>query len=171
MKKVLLFLALAMSFMACEGPMGPMGPTGLDGFDGQDGRDGQDGKDGKDGSGGATWLNKTFTIQPNEWTLVGEPNALDSYFVVEKSLPELSEMIYNEKAVIAYFQTKNGQKNGMPFVFHTGEVGSDGKEYIWTETFDYDFSVGKVRFFLTYSDFNTLTYPDQSETFHIVLLW
>ncbi len=165
MKKVLFLFALAATFMACEGPMGPMGPTGLDGFDGLDG------KDGKDGSGGATWFNQTFTIQPNEWELKGKPDALGSYFVVEKSLPELSQTIYDERAVLAYFQTKNGQKFGMPYVFHQGEAYDNGKEYLWTQTYDYNFSVGKVRFYLTYSDFFTSNTLDGPVTFYIVLLW
>lgn len=176
MKKIVLFLALAISFVACEGPMGPMGPSGMDGYDGRDGtdgRDGHDGKDGKDGEdgSGANWLTKTFTIQPHEWELVGEPGELNSYFVVDKKLPELTKEIYEEKAVIAYTLTNNGVKNGMPYVLHKGGTDDKGKEFIWTQTYDFDYSEGWVGFYLTYSDFNTQIEPDIPVTFYILLVW
>lgn len=161
MKKVLILFVLAVSFMACEGPTGPMGPTGLDGRDGKDGKDGQ----------GTSWLTKTFIIQPNEWELVGNPNDLNSYFVVDKKLPELTRTIFNERAVIAYIQTGDGVKNGMPYVLHLGEAGNEGKEFLWTQTYDFDYSEGWVGFYLTYSDFNTQIEPIGPTTFHVVLMW
>ncbi|NDV60526.1 hypothetical protein [Bacteroides sp. 519] len=173
MKKLFLFLVLAVSFMACEGPMGPMGPMGPTGQDGQDGRDGYNGingKDGKDGYG-ANWFSKTFVVQPHEWELHGDPDELNSFFFVDKKLPELTQEIYSDKTVIAYIQTGDDVKNGMPYVLHKGEVDDKGKEFIWTQTYDFDYSVGWVGFYLTYSDFSTRIKPTDATTFHIVLMW
>ncbi|NDV81698.1 hypothetical protein D0T87_06830 [Bacteroides sp. 51] len=167
MKRVFLLLALAISFMACEGPVGPMGPSGMDGMNG---RDGMDGKDGKDGIG-TNWLTKTFTIQPHEWELVGTPGELNSFFLVDRKLPELTKDIFKERAVIAYIKTDDGYKNGMPYVLHKGGTGDNGKEFIWTQTYDFDYSEGWVGFYLTYSDFNTQLKPEDPTTFYIVLMW
>ena len=167
MKKALLLLVLAVSFMACEGPMGPMGPAGPSGQNGKDGQNGQDGEDGY----GANWFAKTFIIQPNEWERVGQPNELNSYFVVDKKLPELTQDIFREKAVIAYIQTANGVKNGMPYVLHKGGTNDEGKEIIWTQTYDFDYSEGWVGFYLTYSDFSTQIVPEEPVTFHVILMW
>lgn len=158
MKKVFLLLVLAVSFMACEGPMGP---AGMDGMDGRDGKDGQ----------GTSWFSKSFTIQPHEWKLKGKPGELNSYFFVEKEIPELTLEIYRKKAVLAYIQTDTGIKNGMPYVLHQGDTYDNGKEFIWTQTYDFDYSEGWVGFYLTYSDFSTEIRPDRAETFHIVLMW
>lgn len=173
MKKLLMLLMLAVSLFACEGPTGPMGPMGPPGYDGEDGRNGYDGKDGKDGKDGqgAHWFAKSFTIQPDDWILIGQPGELKSYFVAEKELPQLTKEIFRERAVIAYIETGHGMKNGMPYVLHKGENGSNGKEFIWTETYDFDYSEGLVGFYLTYSDFNTQVKPNEPIIFHIVLIW
>lgn len=161
MKKLSLLFVLAIVFMACEGPTGPMGPAGYDGYDGKDGKDGV----------GTSWLTKTITIQPHEWELVGTPGELNSFFLVEKNLPELTRDIFRERAVIAYIKTDEGLKNGMPYVLHKGGTDDKGKEFIWTQTYDFDYSEGSVGFYLTYSDFNTQFKPDKPTTFYIVLMW
>ncbi len=158
MKKVILLFVLAVSFMACEGPMGPSG------------LDGRDGKDGKDGNG-TNWVSRSFTIYPHEWELVGQSGELNSYFVVDKKFPELTYEIYRERAVIAYIETADGVKNGMPYVLHKGESGDKGNEFIWTQTYDFDYSEGWVGFYLTYSDFNTQVEPGEPIKFHIILMW
>lgn len=168
MKKVLLLLVVAIAFVACEGPEGPMGSPGMNG---QDGKDGQNGQNGKDGNNGTSWVTKTFTIQPDEWELIGNPGELNSYFFVDKSLSELSKSIYEDGAVIAYIQTADEVKNGMPYVLHKGGHDADGKEIVWTQTYDFDYYPGGVGFYLTYSDFNTQLKPIEPETFHIVLMW
>ena len=173
MKKLLLLFALAVSFMACEGPTGPMGPSGINGEDGMNGQNGKDGKDGKDGEDGvgANWLTKTFIIQPHEWELVGFPGEMNSYFIVDKQLPELTADIFREKAVIAYIKADNDYKNGMPYVLHKGGTDEKGEKITWTQTYDFDYSPGWVGFYLTYSDFSTQFVPDQPTTFYIVLMW
>lgn len=155
--KKLLFLLLVVFFASCEGPMGPMGPAG---YDGQDGKDGY----------GTSWYITSFTIQPNEWELIGEPGDLNSYFFVDKPLKELSNTIYKEGAVVGYIETAKDVKNGLPYVVHLGGEDNLG-EFLWTETADFDFYPGGVGFYLTYSDFNTQLRPDKPKTFHIVLMW
>ncbi len=157
-----LFFILAALFIAtsCEGPMGPEGPRGAQGPAGMPGQDGE----------GVNWYATSYTINENEWQLKGNPGDLNSYFYVYKPLNRLTEFVYKWGSVIAYIEIENGIKNGMPFVLHLGEGAGDGKEFLWTQTYDFDFTVGEVGFYITYSDFNTKIRPG-AETFHVVLMW
>lgn len=165
MKKITFMLFAAIALFACEGPEGPMGPSGPQGIDGQDGRDGKDGQDGY----GAQWYTTSFTILASDWMLMGEPGDLNTYFYADRKIPQLDERVYSEGTVLGYIQTGKDVKNGLPFVLHMGEA-SDGKEFLWTQTYDFDFSPGTIRFYITYSDFSTQI-PPEGETFHIVLMW
>lgn len=152
MKKSL-FLAAALLSIACEGPEGPMGPQG------QPGRDGE----------GAVWHSASLTVGADEWVLKGEPGDLNSYFYAYKPLEALTNYVYRYGSVIVYIQTADGVKNGMPFVLHQGEQDGD-KEFLWTQTYDFDFTTGEIGFYVTFSDFSTRIRPG-AETFHVVLFW
>lgn len=156
MKKVLSVLLVAMLFVACEGPEGPMGAQGPVGPKGEPGE-------------GTNWYITSFTINENEWELVGEPNELNSYYVVDKPLKELTKRIYESGTVVAYIETVKGMKNGLPYVLHLGVEGNLG-ELLWTQTYDFDFYPGGVGFHVTYSDFETNIRPG-TETFHVVVMW
>ncbi len=84
-------------------------------------------------------------------------------------MDRLTQYVYNYGSGIAYIQTDNGVKNGMPFVLHKGEASAD-REFLWTQTYDFDFTPGEIGFYVTYSDFSTAIRPG-AETFHVVLFW
>ncbi|MBK5721300.1 hypothetical protein JGH11_10495 [Dysgonomonas sp. Marseille-P4677] len=153
MKKVLLFILTIFVFIACEGPMGMQGPTGPQGEPGY----------------GTNWYTTAITIDKSEWKLMGNPNELNSYYYVDKPFKELTRAIFDNGSVIAYIETAEGVKNGMPMVLHKAEEDELG-EFFWTQTYDFDFYPNGISFYLTYSDFSTKIKPD-SETFHIVLIW
>ncbi|MDR2969046.1 MAG: membrane lipoprotein lipid attachment site-containing protein [Tannerellaceae bacterium] len=157
MKRILVVFLAMIALSACEGPMGPAG------------RDGRDGTDGRDGQDGTKWYTASFTVNKSDWKLSGRAGDLNTYFYADKSIPELTDFVFDEGLVVGYIQTGTDVRNGMPFVLHQGEA-VDGAEFLWTETYDFDYSPGMLRFYLTYSDFNTQVLPE-SETFHIVLMW
>ncbi len=160
MKKIFLLAALVViGLSACEGPMGPMGPEGPPGSEGQPGAPGH----------GSNWFVTAFTVNESDWILSGAPNELNSYYYADKALPELTESIFEEGGIIAYLETDENVKNGMPFVLHKGGEDANG-EFLWTQTYDFDFSPGYVRFYVTYSDFITAV-PPGTEKFHVVLMW
>lgn len=162
MKKITLLLLTAIALIACEGPEGPMGPMGPEGPQGATGPEGEPGY-------GTNWYTTSFTINKSEWLISGDPGDLNTYFFADKDIPQLSNYIFREGTVIGYIQTANNVKNGLPYVLHMGEE-LEGKEFLWTQTYDLDFSPGMIRFYITYSDFNTQISPG-SETFHIILMW
>lgn len=155
MKKLILLLCMAFTMFACEGEMGPMGPMGPQGKDGEPGT-------------GTQWYTKSFTINSNQWELIGEPGELKSYYMAVFDLPQLSEFIFKEGTVIGYMSMGENIKNGLPYVMHTAEETEEGSHY-WTQTYDFDFAPGSVAFYATFSDFETQKRPG-NETFHIVLM-
>ncbi len=174
MKKLLFIAAAVFTLAACEGPMGPMGPQGVPGQNGQDGRDGRDGQNGQT-SDGTNWHKATFTISRDEWIRDGGERAMNSYFFVYRDLSALTSYVYDNGSVIAYIENTYADgtkiKSGLPFVRHKGMVLDNGADYLWTETYDFDFAVGNVGFYLTYSDFETGTPPPDYVTFHVILFW
>ena len=172
MKKLILLLSVIFALSACEGDQGPMGPMGPKGNTGSDGKDGTNGKDGKDGEGGIGWYIKTFTVKKDEWTRVGRPGELNSFYYADLKIPELDSFVYADGTVIGYLLIADDDgveaKNGMPYVLHKGE---DKKgESLWTQTYNFDYTPGVVRFYVTYSDFKTEATPG-TEKFSIVLMW
>ena len=159
MKKSIFIAAALFILMACEGPEGPAGPMGQPGQPGQDGRDGE----------GANWYTTTVTVNANEWKINGTPGDLNTYFYFYKPLSVLNKTIYERGSVIAYIEVEQGIKNGMPYVLHLGEAANE-KEFLWTQTYDFDFDEDGVGFYVTYSDFNTQIRPG-TETFHLVFMW
>lgn len=153
MRKIAFIVLAAILLIACEGPMGPAG---------------RDGKDGQDGYG-TEWYTTSFVIKKSDWILSGPAGALNTYYYADKQIPQLSDFVFDEGLVLGYIQTDVDVKNGLPFVLHMGEEGN-GQEFLWTQTYDFDYSPGMVRFYVTYSDFNTQIAPE-AETFHIVLVW
>ena len=119
--------------------------------------------------GETSWYVTSITVRENEWQLVGKPGDLNSYYRAYKPLKQLTRTVYEEGVVLAYIETDAGVKNVMPYVLHKGEY--DGyREFLWTETYDFDFTTGEVGFYISYSNFNTKIRP-RTEKFHVVLMW
>ncbi|MDR2471939.1 MAG: hypothetical protein LBD53_00040, partial [Tannerella sp.] len=136
---------------ACEGPAG---------------RDGLDGE-------GANWFVKNYQVKSNQWQLIGGQNDLNSYWQAEVVIPELTKFVYEKGNVFCYmFQNPDGNtevQTLLPFVVPYGQI-KNGNEYIWTETYACDFTVGSVMFYVNYSDFMTSNRPLDA-TFRVVFNW
>lgn len=150
--KKFLFLILSVLFIStsCEGPEGPMGPPGEQGS-------------------GTNWFTQSYTVQAKDWKLKGKPGELNSFYYADIPISQLSQFIYEKGTVLGYIETESGVKNSLPYVSHRG--GSDDKgEFLWTQTYDFDFYKGGITVYLTYSDFNTQTAPG-TEKFHVIFMW
>jgi len=170
MKKIIFLLsAVLWLFASCEGPAGRDGIDGLDGIDGRNGTNGRDGTDGRDGVG-MYWFIKNYTVNTSQWQLIGKANELGSYYQASISVPELDRDIYENGNVFCYmFQRSNGVEvqTLLPFTVPYGESKANS-DYLWTETYACDFSVGVVMFYVNYSDFVTNIRPPTT-TFRVVL--
>ncbi len=155
MKKILIFMCvLTMALTSCEGPMGPAGPPGEPGEK-------------------LNWKILNYTVYADHWQLVGEKDALNSFYIHELPLSELTNFIYEKGVVRGYriLTLDNGDKvqTPLPYIVPVGE--QDGSnEKLWSEYYTFDFKPGLITFCAYYTDFYTANKPPTC-TFRIVMNW
>lgn len=120
------------------------------------------------GGSGETQNWDSYIITVKDWERVGGVNTDNSYFrcVVEDKY--LDQYIFDKGSVMIYLIQYDGNtpvQTPLPFVMHY----ADGNN-LWTETFSYDYSVGSIAFYVTYSDFITENYPAECQ-FKVVMHW
>ena len=89
-----------------------------------------------DNSLNGQWQIVPVEIAGNDWQVF--ENEFESYHWVTVELPELTDYIFDEGLVHAYYKFDNNAKTGLPYVKTT--VGNDGIPY--TETYSCDFVLG-----------------------------
>lgn len=142
MKKALLFFAIALFLVSCEGPMGPAGPQGI----------------------GTNWKIIDLVVNSSEWIENLDNNGLNRYYSSSFTMPEISSRVYNDGTVLVYMVNNNVQQV-LPYVRHF--ENSSGN--LWTQTIDYDFAVGDMNVYVTNSDF--VSDPPGTMNFRVVLMW
>lgn len=159
MKKILFTITAiiaVISLSSCKGDTGPAGPPGLDGLDGVT----------------SYWVPTEFVVAPGEWERMGDPDDPNSYFFVDKPLQALNDDIFYDGIVVGYmavdFDNDNNPtiKQVLPYSVPLVE-GS--RQY--TRTYDFDYWIGGVRFYLNYSDFKTSIKPADTQKFYIILAY
>ncbi len=161
MKKVLFFLTAILAFSSCEGPMGPQGPQGEPGMPGQ----------------GVNWKVYDFTVPSDAWELVGQQDALNSYYMYvfegDQAPKELAQVLQYDGDVTGYFVGKlsNGDDvlSPLPYIIYSGEM-SGTTESLWSEQYTFDFTKNSIAFYAYYNDFMTGTLPPACK-FRMSLKW
>jgi hypothetical protein len=143
MKKLIygLLVVLAVGLTACQG---------------QPGRDGKDGRDGRDGL--INYYNIPVQINQNEWSYTNFDN--NNFFYATINMPEITKDIYQHGNMMVYREfdpgTDQATQTPLPYSRHR-EYLADQATNTWgfyTETVDYEFTVGKMTIFYTASDFD-----------------
>jgi len=148
-----IFTILLLSF-SC---VGPNGNDGIDGYNGKDGRDGRDGKDGKDANVGAA----IYDIAPSAWS-----GNVDG-FVTTLNVPELTEDIYYNGAVLVYMLKNEASAdksfNQLPYTWLSNT---------YTEYMDFDAFIGQLDITLRWVDngINNTEAPTGTYTFKIIVI-
>ena len=153
-------LVVMMCFAACEGPVGPPG------------KDGRDGKNGADGVS-TEWFWKDYDVLSNQWKEYTEEGDgyFYYYFEYEYSIPQLTEFVFDEGAVVCYLVQEinsNGRKTlvqrPLPYTIY----GFDN-DVPYSENYSYEIRPGYIKFIVKYSDFDEI--QPLSCTFHVVMMW
>lgn len=113
------------------------------------------------------WKVVNVKINGGDWGW--EENNVEGYHFVDVELPELTDRIFDEGAVIGYYKFNNDTKTALPYVKTI--IGNDGVPF--TETYSCDFMLGnpsKARFYLESSDIGRYDNPPSAE-FQIVLIY
>lgn len=134
----------------------------------------------------ATSCSKNDDIAETQWKVVNirvnkgdwKWNANQGQYEVVINLPELTEFIFNEGAVMAYIKFDANTKAPLPFskTYSYTYTGTDGKTYtgFYTEFIKCDFQVGKpstVAFYIEASDLERADEYLEDKDFQVVLIW
>lgn len=160
MKRIIPLFLLAASVLlsSCEGPMGPRGPQGEPGISSE-------------------WKVIFLDARESDWQRKAvDTDGSNAFYQVSFDIPELDKFIYDEGLVQCYIEydagTDNASQQLLPKVLHREDYDSENNQMLWTETIDYDYTVGNVNIYLTYSDFPGADIkPEGNMTFRLVLMW
>lgn len=142
MKKIFLVFIITLLVVSCEGPQGPQGPQGL----------------------GTNWKIIDLVVSTNDWVENTDKDGLNRFYSSNFSMPEITSTVFNEGTVITYFLNGNVQQT-LPYVRHFENTSSNR----WTQTIDFDYSIGNINVYVTNSDF--VADPPNTMNFRVVLMW
>ena len=148
MKKVLFLMSiLFLGFTSCEGPMGPRGPEG---------------PQGPQGPAGSSDIDIVeINVRGIDW----ERDDVNGYYycTVEHNL--FDDYIYYDGLVSVYIVHRDrNMQQVLPVVIHNIR-GSE----MWTRTTDYEFGIGGITFYVTFSDFNLDDTPPEGMLFRVYI--
>lgn len=120
------------------------------------------------------WKIVNITVKKDSWNWVDDAGQYEA--VVD--LPELTQSIFDEGAVIAYIKLDSKTKATLPFVksYSFEVIDDDGVKHsgTYTEHIKCDFQVGSpssVAFFIEASDLARADQYLEDKNFQVVLIW
>jgi len=120
---------------------------------------------------------KLFTVRSSDWELIGDEDAIGSYYLSVWDVPELTEKVYTDGLISCYYiYTDNlGYIVQTPLPFFEYDMALFDEcpwEMPWSVYFSYDITPGSIAFKVVFSDFYTGTWapPTRSE-FRLVLVY
>ena len=143
MKKTLFLFLIALSVISCQGPVGPEGPQGY----------------------GTNWKIINLVANSSDWVENVDPAGLNRYYSTHFSMPEIDSNVFNNGTVLSYIMINNSTQENLPYVRHFQNAAGA----FWTQTIDYDYSVGSLNVYVTNSDF--VSDPPVAMNFRVVLMW
>lgn len=150
-------IIIAAALTACIGPQGPQGPQGEQGEPGIS----------------TQWEVINLTVPTDDWELVSSTDGTNPYYRAKFDVPELDDFIYDQGLTKCYIEFNRGTNNAyqqeLPYVRHF-EAYENDQQIIWTQTVDYDFGIGFVNVYVTFSDFFVDERPETMD-FRLVLMW
>ena len=137
---------------------------------------GEPGRDGRDGL--VNYYNIPIQINTSEWSYSDFDN--NNYFFAKIDMPEITKEIYQHANVMVYREYDQGTANAvqtpLPYTRHK-EYLADEATNTWsfyTETVDYEFTVGKMTIFYTASDFDyevDLSFKPEQMNFRVFIMY
>ena len=118
--------------------------------------EGKPGRDGRDGL--VNYYNIPIQINQNEWSYTNFDN--NNYFYATINMPEITRDIYQHGNMMVYREydqgTSSAAQTPLPYVRHKEFLADATTDewYFYTETVDYEFTVGKMTIFYSVSDFD-----------------
>lgn len=118
-----------------------------------------------------------YDVYSEDWTLVGNYEEDGSFWYVDLKCTQLTKTVFDYGNVeVSLFEEDSNRGwiiRTLPVVQPMyGEDNTTHEVVYWTNVWDYDISEGKVRIYLTPSDFKTgSTTPPDAITFRVLIEW
>lgn len=117
----------------------------------------------------------SISVRATDWEWVEENDLGEGYYMARKSVPELTNYIYNNGVITAYTVFDDGTMTALPFLKSYGydvqyPDGTIGREY-YTEYIGFDFYVGEIIFVLEVSDLQRADDYLIDRTFEVRMAW
>lgn len=154
MKKLIVFVSILCALVSCVGPEGPRGPVGPKGSDAE----------------GDQWIVDEFTVNEGDWLLYGTEGQLGSYYYCDLNDQNLSEWIFDNGSVEVYLFDNSEERGRIQQPLPATRFKSTDKGFLYQEEYDFDYSVNKIRVYVTYNDFET-AYKPGAISFRSVKQW
>lgn len=111
-----------------------------------------------------SWDVVTVRVLSSDWDAHTDNNGQNLYYSCTLDMPEISSYIYTNGLVQAYY-VMDGAQQLLPYSRHYENVNLNR----WTQTVDFDYSVGQMTIYVTNSDFYNEIPPTMD--FRVVMLW
>lgn len=105
-----------------------------------------------------------LAVNQADWVENTDSKGLNRYYSCLFNVPEITPWIYNNGVVNTYI-TFDYASQPLPYVRHLEDM--DG--FRWTRTVDYEYESGKIRIFVTNSDF--IEDLPEKMTFKVAIIW
>ncbi|MBO4370841.1 MAG: collagen-like protein [Paludibacteraceae bacterium] len=163
MKKLFLFLAIALvglSFESCQGPEGPQGPRGAKGEPGE--------------SGSVNMKVYSYRVKHADWRAEAS-NGEVTWYYYDIEDEDLNVYLNTQGVVMVYHYTEDFVQAPLPEVrYYKNDAGTE----FWEEEYDFDVyepdeannEIGSIRIYLRANDFHFEQSP-VDQVFRVVLMW
>lgn len=99
-----------------------------------------------------------------DWKQGADENGLNPYYHATFKIRGLTDLVFDKGAVLVYLDNGDYQQV-LPYIRHY--ENAEGAR--WTKTIDYDLEIGKITFYVTYSDF--ADEKPEGMDFKVILMW
>jgi hypothetical protein len=111
-----------------------------------------------------SWNVVNVSVSQANWIPHVDGEGLNLYYSCTLAMPEITSFIYEQGLVQVYYLV-SGAQEVLPYVRHYENLAGAR----WTQTVDYDYSVGSMTVYVTSSDF--FEELPSAMDFRVVLMW
>ncbi|MDR3651879.1 MAG: hypothetical protein P4L34_02780 [Paludibacter sp.] len=106
-----------------------------------------------------------FTVNNTSWIENTDSAGLNRYYSCHIAIPEITSTVFSGGTVTSYIAFTNPNSlETLPYVRHYQNAAGA----LWTQTIDFDYSVGGVNIYVTNSDF--VVDPPSTMSFRFVII-
>jgi hypothetical protein len=119
----------------------------------------------------SNWYVEEFDIRARDWRLVGDPDAIGSYYEYTFSLDNFTMYNAYDKGVMTAYLYRGDRQLALPYTFYMVDSDDYGNDIYYSVYYACEFSDDAVTFKIYVSDYYTSLLNLNDEHFRIALVW